>query len=111
LQLNAVCKGDLINDGTLFYRITPDSMSNKLSAQLILDNEKFLFFARKHALIPPHLGRVFLYKINYILGLGFLSSGRASHGISYLLQSLFAHPAFFIKDSVKAVFNKSFPRK
>lgn len=111
LQLNTVCKGGLINDGTLFYRITPDSMSNKLSTQLIIDNEKFLFYVRKRALMPPELRRVFLYKINYILGLGFLSSGRASHGIVYLLQSLFAHPAFFIRDSVKGVFNKFFLRK
>jgi len=92
LQLDRVAKGMLLDRGIMYYRVHPDSMSQKISGKLILDNEKYLQLLEKEGLIPASLASRFYYRIHLILGLGFLRTGYRRRGLFYLARCLMNNP-------------------
>jgi hypothetical protein len=103
LQIDQVAKGATIPTGMLHYRITEGSMSNKISLKLIKDNENFLNLLKKYNLVPPQLSSRFFYRINYILGLGFIKTGKPVLGLKYLGQAAMFNPGLFLKDIIKSM--------
>jgi teichuronic acid biosynthesis glycosyltransferase TuaG len=96
IQLAKKTTGRLIKDSPLLYRVTPDSMSNKLTRKLILDNERYLFELKTYQLIPESVKKQFLFRINYILGLGFLKTGLYFKGFNYLSKAFISNPKKFL---------------
>lgn len=100
IQLSNLAKGELINEAPLLYRISPDSMSNKITRKLIDDNERYLFQLQQNQLIPGAVKQEFLFKINYILGLGFIRTGEYFKGIKYIITAFIKNPTKFIKQII-----------
>jgi len=100
LQLDAKSKGALIKGAPLYYRVTLESMSNKLTNNLILDNEKYYLELNYHKLVPEVLRCSFEFKIQYILGLGFLKTGSYFKGLKYTLGAFVKQPIKFIRQII-----------
>lgn len=100
LQLDKKAEGFLLQDGPLLYRITENSMSNQLTRKLVDDNEQYLFELEKAGLIPINMKKTFLFKIHYILGLGFIRTGALGKGMRYTLQAFVSKPVTFIKQAL-----------
>lgn len=100
IQLASLSKGHLIKAAPLFYRINANSMSNKFSKSLVEDNERYLKELSEHKLIPEFLKDEFLFKIQYILGLGFIRSGILLKGIKYAWNAFIKNPRNFINQIV-----------
>lgn len=98
LQLDRVAKGLYIEDAPLLYRVSTASMSNKLTINLINDNEEFLNELVIAQLIPANLKKVFYYKIYYILGMGYIRTGASFKGMWYLMKALLNNPVAFLKN-------------
>jgi teichuronic acid biosynthesis glycosyltransferase TuaG len=98
IELVRNTKGALIQEAPLLYRINPNSMSNKLSSKLILDNENYFVELKKHDLIPSTVKDEFIFKIQYILGLGFLRTGVFDKGLKYTLSAFSRNPGKFISN-------------
>jgi glycosyltransferase involved in cell wall biosynthesis len=96
LELSKVTTGIVVEqeEGKLLYRYTSDSMSNRLSPSLIIDNEKFYYELKKKSLFPA---RKQLFKSLYFLSLskGFALVGYRWRALGYLLRSFLNHPAYF----------------
>jgi teichuronic acid biosynthesis glycosyltransferase TuaG len=100
IQLASLSKGHLIKAAPLFYRINENSMSNKFSKSLVEDNERYLKELSEHKLIPEFLKDEFLFKIQYILGLGFIRTGVVLKGIKYAWNAFIKNPRNFINQIV-----------
>ena len=97
VQLASVTKGKLIDGAPLLYRITADSMSNRLSKKLMWDNEQYYFELKKHKLVPNTIAKEFNFLISYILGMGYLKTGVLGKGLQYASTAFFYHPLKFIR--------------
>ncbi len=96
LQLSATSKGKLIQKAPLLYRVTANSMSGKLSKILVRDNEKYFLELRKHNLIPVSLEKTFHFRIQYILGFGFIRTGSYLKGMKYTISAFLNDPKNFL---------------
>lgn len=100
IQLETVAKGKLIYVAPLLYRITPGSMSNRISKKLIADNEKYFFELQEKDLIPVSVEKEFFFRINYILGMGFIRTGECLKGIRYAAMAFIRNPQKFINQII-----------
>lgn len=112
LEVSKFAKGKNITDenAKLLYRHTPQSMSNKVTPGLIIDNEKFYYELKKKNLLPA--GRENKFRSFYFLSLakGFGMVKHWKQVCKYLLKSFINHPVFFAGNFGKAIFKTSFGR-
>jgi glycosyltransferase involved in cell wall biosynthesis len=97
IELASFGKGKLIKEAPLLYRISSNSMSNKLSSKLVLDNETYLHELQRKGLIPQELEDEFMFKICYILGLGFIRTGLYFKGMKYVTSAFLKKPVKFVE--------------
>jgi teichuronic acid biosynthesis glycosyltransferase TuaG len=97
VQLASVAKGKIIDKAPLLYRISDNSMSNRLSKKLVLDNEQYFIELKKNKLIPEPIHSEFLFYIQYILGIAFIKTGLYRKGIQYTLSCFIKTPGKFLK--------------
>jgi glycosyltransferase involved in cell wall biosynthesis len=106
LELSKFAKGKNINDenSKLWYRFTEESMSNKVTPGLIIDNEKFYYELKRKDLLPD--GNKQKFKSFYFLSLakGFGMVRYWARVFKYLSMSFFHHPVFFTKSFGKSIF-------
>jgi len=100
IQLAGKSKGKLIQNAPLLYRVTPNSMSGKLSKTLVKDNENYLLELIKNKLIPTSLEKTFLFRIQYILGLGFIRTGSYIKGMKYAIKAFSNDPKNFLNEII-----------
>ena len=100
IQLAGKSKGKLIQNAPLLYRVTPNSMSGKLSKTLVKDNENYLLELIKNKLIPTSLEKTFLFRIQYILGLGFIRTGSYIKGMKYAMKAFSNDPKNFLNQII-----------
>ena len=100
IQLAGKSKGKLIQNAPLLYRVTPNSMSGKLSKTLVKDNENYLLELIKNKLIPTSLEKTFLFRIQYILGLGFIRTGSYIKGMKYAMKAFSNDPKNFLNEII-----------
>ncbi len=99
LQIDKHLKGHFLRDESicLLYRIRNESMSNRLSEDLINDN--ILFYKYVIEVIKPihHVRKLFLSKSNYILFGAYYKTGHFILSIKFALISLLIDPFNFFK--------------
>jgi teichuronic acid biosynthesis glycosyltransferase TuaG len=105
LEVSKVTKGKNISDltGKLLYRVTSQSMSNKVTPGLIIDNEKFYYELKRKNLLP--FGKKHKFKSFYFLslakGFGLVKSWKRV--LKYLAMSFINDPVFFSKNFGKII--------
>lgn len=92
LELNRVSKCVLVKKSPLLYRISETSMSHHISESLINDSNSFLVEVKKYHLIPDSIKNIFLRKIYYILGAGYVRIGQPLKGLTFLIKRFFINP-------------------
>lgn len=97
VQLASVAKGKMTDEAPLLYRISDNSMSNKFSKKLVLDNEQYFIELKKNKLVPEAIHTEFLFYIQYILGIAFIKTGLYRKGIQYALSCFIKTPRKFLK--------------
>jgi teichuronic acid biosynthesis glycosyltransferase TuaG len=100
IQLANKSRGILIDEAPLKYRVNANSMSKKLSKKLFEDNEQYLIELRKNNLIPSQIEKDFLFRIQYILGLGFVRTGSYFKGLKYAMTAFLQNPKNFINQII-----------
>ncbi len=109
LEVSKFAKGKNITSekGKLLYRFTSQSMSNKVTPGLIIDNEKFYYELKKKHLLPD--GKKQKFKSFYFLSLakGFSMIRYWKMVVKYLAMSFINHPVFFTRNFGKSIFNFS----
>lgn len=109
LEVSKFAKGKNITSehGKLLYRVTSQSMSNKVTPGLIIDNEKFYYELKRKNLLPE--GRKQKFKCLYFLSLakGFGMVKYWKSVLKYLFMSFISHPVFFAKNFGKSLFKAS----
>ena len=75
-------------------------MSGKLSKTLVKDNENYLLELIKNKLIPTSLEKTFLFRIQYILGLGFIRTGSYIKGMKYAMKAFSNDPKNFLNEII-----------
>ena len=112
LEVSKVTRGKYISNdrGKLLYRFSDQSMSNKVTPGLIIDNEKFYYELKRKNLLPPGKKQKFksFYFLSLAKGFGMVKNWR--NGLKYLAMSFLNHPVFFAGNFGKTVF-RSFPHK
>jgi len=103
LQIDKHLKGHFLRHESicLLYRIRNQSMSNRLSEDLINDN--ILFYKYVSEVIKPihHVRKLFLAKSNYILFGAYYKTGHFILSIKFALISLLIDPSNFFKTFFK----------
>jgi len=106
LELSKYARGKNISDenSNLLYRFSQESMSNKVTPGLIIDNEKFYYELKRKHLLPD--GNIQKFKSFYFLSLakGFGMVKYWARVFKYLAMSFFHHPVFFTKNFGKSIF-------
>lgn len=106
LELSKFAKGKNISDenSKLLYRFSQESMSNKVTPGLIIDNEKFYYELKRKHLLPQ--GNIQKFKSFYFLSLakGFGMVKNWARVVKYLAMSFFHHPVFFTRSFGKSIF-------
>lgn len=109
LEISKFAKGKNISseNGKLLYRFTSQSMSNKVTPGLIMDNEKFYFELKRKNLLPD--GRKHKFNSFYFLSLakGFGMVKYWKSVIKYLFKSFINHPVFFAENFSKSLFKST----
>jgi teichuronic acid biosynthesis glycosyltransferase TuaG len=109
IEVSRFAKGKNIADerAKLLYRHTSQSMSNKVTPGLIIDNEKFYYELKKKNLLPA--GKVHKFKSFYFLSLakGFGMVKYWKRVCKYLIMSFINHPVFFTENFGKSIFRTS----
>lgn len=110
LEVSKFTKGKNVTgeSGKLLYRFTSQSMSNKVTRGLIIDNEKFYYELKRKDLLPD--GRKQRFKSFYFLSLakGFGMVKYWKRVVKYLIMSFINHPVFFAENFGKSLFKRSF---
>ncbi len=110
LEVSKFAKGKTIisEKGRLLYRHTAQSMSNKVTAGLIIDNEKFYYELKRKNMLPA--GRESRFRSFYFLSLakGFGMVKQWKQVCKYLMMSFINHPVFFAGNFGKSIFKASF---
>jgi teichuronic acid biosynthesis glycosyltransferase TuaG len=109
LEVSKFAKGKNITGekGKLLYRFTSQSMSNKVTPGLIIDNEKFYYELKKKHLLPDGEKRKFksFYFLSLAKGFGMIKYWKMV--IKYLVMSFINHPVFFTRNFRKRLSNLS----
>ncbi len=105
LEVSKFTKGtNLSSDSSkLLYRVTSQSMSNNVTAGLIMDNEKFYYELKRKKLLP--YGRKHKFNSFYFLSLakGFGMVKSWKRVLKYLIMSFINHPLFFAEHFGKSL--------
>ena len=100
LEVSRFSKGKNIagEKGKLLYRFTSQSMSNKVSPGLIIDNEKFYYELKRRNLLPVEKIRKFksIYFLSLAKGFGMIRYWKMV--VKYLAMSFINHPVSFTKN-------------
>lgn len=103
LQIDKHLKGHFLRDESicLLYRIRNESMSNRLSEDLINDN--ILFYKYVIEVIKPshYVRKLFLSKSNYILFGAYYKTGHLILSFRYAIISFLIDPSNFLKTFFK----------
>ena len=106
LEVSKFAKGDNTRDekAKLLYRITPQSMSNNVNPNLIIDNEKFYYQLKEKNLLPA--AQLSKFKSIYFLSLakGFGIVRYWKQVLKYLAMSFINHPVLFAENMSKSFF-------
>ena len=106
LEVSKFAKGDNTRDerAKLLYRISPQSMSNNVNPNLIIDNEKFYYQLKKKNLLPE--AQLSKFKSIYFLSLakGFGIVRYWKRVLKYLAMSFINHPVLFAGNMSKSFF-------
>lgn len=109
LEVSKFAKGITTTDesGKLLYRITSQSMSNNVTPNLIIDNEKFYYQLKKRNLLPA--GKINKFKSIYFLSLakGFGIVKHWKRVLKYTAMSFVNHPLLFAGNLGKSIFRVS----
>ena len=109
LEVSKFAKGDNTRDerAKLLYRISPQSMSNNVNPNLIIDNEKFYYQLKKKNLLPE--AQLSKFKSIYFLSLakGFGIVRYWKRVLKYLAMSFINHPVLFAGNMSKSLFRFS----
>lgn len=92
LELNQFSKCILVEESPMLYRISESSMSHFVSRNLINDSNQFRKEVEKNNLAPKSIRNIFLRKIYYILGAGYIRTGRPIRGLYFLIKRFLVHP-------------------
>lgn len=104
IELSKYTKGGYISEGGfLHYRVHPESMSNKLSIDLIRDNLRYLYELKKKNYVPSYLKKGFYFKINYILAGSNYKLGNFRNFIQHAIRAFYFSPSLFIKSILKKI--------
>lgn len=110
LEVSKFAKGKNIasESGKLFYRVTSQSMSNKITPGLIMDNEKFYYELKRKNLLPSGKEKKFksLYFLSLAKGFGMVRYWKSV--VKYVFMSFINHPVFFAENFGKSLFKVSF---
>ncbi len=109
LEVSKFAKGDNTRDekAKLLYRITPQSMSNNVNPNLIIDNEKFYYQLKEKNLLPA--AQLSKFKSIYFLSLakGFGIVRYWKQVLKYLAMSFINHPVLFAENMSRSLFRFS----
>ncbi len=109
LEVSKFAKGkNIANErGKLFYRVTSQSMSNKITPGLIMDNEKFYYELKRKNLLPSGKEKKFksLYFLSLAKGFGMVRYWKSV--VKYVFMSFINHPVFFAENFGKSLFKRS----
>ncbi len=113
LEVSKFGKGKSIGGerGKLLYRHTSQSMSNKVTPGLIIDNEKFYYELKKKNLLPAGMENKFRSFYFLSLAKGFGMVRRWKQVVKYLVMSFINHPLFFTENFSKSLFKSSFGKQ
>ncbi len=110
IEVSKFAKGKNItgDKGKLLYRHTSQSMSNKVTPKLIIDNEKFYYELKRKNLLPAGKENKFrsFYFLSLAKGFGMVRYWRRV--CKYLAMSFINHPLFFTEHFGKSLFKASF---
>ncbi len=85
------------NCSPLLYRFSENSMSNRLTKKLVLDNEKYYELMQKNGLLPQIIRNKSLFLGYYILSGANYKIKNWPHALKYGLKALAIDPLAFIK--------------
>lgn len=109
LEVSKYAKGISAADeeGRLLYRITSQSMSNNVTPNLIIDNEKFYYQLKKKNLLPANKAHQFksIYFLSLAKGFGIVKYWKRV--AKYLAMSFINHPVLFAGNMGKSIFRAS----
>lgn len=109
LEVSQVAKGKTLQNesGKLLYRYTSQSMSNKVTPGLIMDNEKFYYELKRKNLLPDGMKHKFksFYFLSLAKGFGMVKYWKSV--AKYLFMSFINHPVFFAENFGKSLFKSS----
>jgi glycosyltransferase involved in cell wall biosynthesis len=109
LEVSKFAKGKNITSekGKLLYRFTSQSMSNKVTPGLIIDNEKFYYELKRKNLLPDGVKHKFksFYFLSLAKGFGMVKYWKSV--VKYLFKSFINHPVFFAENFGKSLFKAS----
>lgn len=109
LEVSKFAKGKNITseNGKLLYRFTSQSMSNKVTPGLIIDNEKFYYELKRKNLLPDGMKHKFksFYFLSLAKGFGMVKYWKSV--VKYLFMSFINHPVFFAENFGKSLFKTS----
>jgi len=104
IELAKYGKGVYVKEGgELYYQVRKTSMSHQFSLFLVKDTEVFYrALQSKRNYIPKDVYKMFLFKINYILGASYITLKLYKKGLFYIANSFSYSPI----DFVNKVFHK-----
>lgn len=109
LNLSRHSKGILANNenGMLLYRISEQSMSHKISPELIYDNEKFYYELRTASLLPKSGKSDFSSRYFFSIALGFGKVKKWTFFLKYMSLSFLESPIRFFHLLIKKIIRKA----
>jgi glycosyltransferase involved in cell wall biosynthesis len=108
LNLSRHSKGILANseNGMLLYRISEQSMSHKISRELIYDNEMFYYELRNASLLPKNGKSDFSSRYFFSIALGFGKVKKWTIFFKYMWLSFLESPIRFFRLLIKKIIIK-----
>lgn len=85
----------------LYYRVTPNSMSNNISVSLVRDNELYYKLLKKNKLIPQKIWNNSLTLGDYILFASYWKIGARFRALKHGIGGFFRNPIRFLGKILK----------
>lgn len=80
----------------LYYRVTANSMSNKMTYNLVRDNETYYNLLKDNSLIPKEIRNISLFLGDYILFGSYWKIGIRAKAVKFAMSCFFRNPVRFL---------------
>jgi teichuronic acid biosynthesis glycosyltransferase TuaG len=105
LDLSRYTKGAIVKNSYLKYRISPNSMSAKLTPKLVDDNEQYIIELLNYSILSSVKYKTALCAQFYMLAGANRSIKRMKRTFYYLLKILSCSPSTFVKIGINKLLN------